>query len=106
MSRRYGFTLIEMLIILAVLGILFGLAAWQFQSLGRNRAYSGYVNAFGQAIEEATTQANETNTVYALEFDQDGFTWGSLSSTLAECKTSADVPNFASTVASHDTPQG
>ncbi len=100
-----GFTFIELIIIMAVLGILFGLSAWSFQSLGRNRAYTGYVSAFGQAIEEATTQANETNTTYALEFDQSGFKWGSLGGTLKDCKTSTAAPAFVRMVASQAIPK-
>lgn len=105
MSRK-GFTLIELLIILAVLGILFGLSAWSFHSLGKSRAYTGYVSAFGQAVEEATTQANETNTIYALEYDQDGFKWGSLGGTLKDCETSEEAPTLVRVVASHDISQG
>lgn len=100
-----GMTLIEVLVALAVVGILIGAGFSYLGKLGRNQAYQGYVAGFGQAVANATTRANETNTIYALEFDASGYRWGAVGGTLAGCTGAASAPTLTSTVDHHDAPK-
>lgn len=102
---REGLTLLEILLVLAVLGIMIGLGITVLGRLGRNQAYQGYVAGFSQAVSDATTRANETNTIYALEFDGNGYTWGPVGGTLASCTGAASAPSLTSTVKDQPAPR-
>lgn len=99
-------TLLEILIIVAIVGILIVAGITGLQHLGRNQAYQGYVAGFSQAVSDATTRANETNTVYAVEFSSSGYSWGSLGGTLSACETAASAPTLTATVDQHTAPSG
>lgn len=87
-------TLLEVLLVMAVLGLLLAAGITSLGRLGRNQAYQGYVTGFSQAVSEATTRANETNTVYALAFDPTGYRWGPVGGTVASCTGASTVPSF------------
>ncbi|MEJ2219033.1 MAG: type II secretion system protein [Gemmatimonadota bacterium] len=91
-----GMTLVEILIALAVAGILAAGGVVALGRLGRNQAYQGYVSGFGQAVSDATTRANQTNTIYALTFDGSGYSWGPVGGTLSSCTGAASAPTLTS----------
>lgn len=109
MTRRRsldGMTLMEILLILAVIGILVTAGLTGLSRLGRNQAYQGYVNGFSQAVSDATSRANETNTIYAIEFSPTGYSWGPVGGTLSACSGAASAPTLTSTLDSHPAPAG
>lgn len=109
MTRRRsldGMTLIEILVILAVIGILITAGITGLHRLGQGQAYQGYVAGFSQAVADATSRANETNTIYAIEFSPTGYSWGPVGGTLSACSGAASAPALATTLENQPAPTG
>jgi|GEM_PF-4995587 prepilin-type N-terminal cleavage/methylation domain-containing protein len=105
MRRAVGLTLIELLVVLAITGLLLGIGAFALTSLhGKTRA-QGYLHALGEAIQQATSQANAQNQLYALILSPQGFSWGPISSSsISACE--ASQPTLSSVVSSDPLPPG
>ena len=96
----------EILLILAVIGILSTAGLTGLRRLSQNQAYQGYVAGFSQAVSDATSRANETNTIYAIEFSPAGYSWGPVSGSLSACSGAASAPTLTSTLADQQAPNG
>lgn len=96
----------EILLILAVIGILTTAGLTGLHRLSQNQAYQGYVAGFSQAVSDATSRANETNTIYAIEFSPAGYSWGPVSGSLSACSGAASAPALTSTQTDRQAPNG
>jgi type II secretory pathway pseudopilin PulG len=99
-------TLLEVLLVVAVMGLLLAAGITGLGRLSKNQAYQGYVAGLGQAVSDATTRANETNTVYALAFDQTGYRWGPVGGTVAACTGASSAPTIGTAVLQRSAPAG
>jgi len=99
-------TLMEILLILAVIGILITAGLTGLRRLSQNQAYQGYVTGFSQAVSDATSRANETNAIYAIEFSTGGYSWGPVTGGLSACSGAASAPTLTSTLGGRPAPTG
>ena len=67
--RRHGFTLIEMLAVLAVIGIMFGVAVVGFNSFGRGARLRSAGLIIGQQLDLARLRALTARDMYGVWFD-------------------------------------
>lgn len=106
MRSAQGMTLIEILLVLAVMGILMVSGIVGFGRMSRNQSYRGYVQGFSQAVANATTRANETNSIYALVFDQTGFRYGPVSGGISACSGAGSAPSLTRVGQDQSIPRG
>lgn len=99
-----GFTLIEFLISIAVIGVIIAITVPSLISFRKNQAIQNSTNAVVSLLEEARakTLASYNNTFYSVKFDSDKatmFTGGTYSSASADNKVLLyEVPVVLQTV--------
>lgn len=75
MRARRGFTLIEVLIVMSLLGVLFGLSIGLVAKAGRGNALVQAANSFASQIASARAQSYGSDTAYVkLDADEEGTT--------------------------------
>lgn len=103
-----GLTLLELLLVLAILTLLSGLAALNFNSSSRALALTGYANEFALAVQQSASRANTNNELYVIKYGTRGVEWGPgvSSLTLGSCETGSAAPALASTSGQINIPAG
>ncbi|MCP2014241.1 prepilin-type N-terminal cleavage/methylation domain-containing protein [Deinococcus sp. HSC-46F16] len=106
--RDAGLTLLELLLVLAILGILLALAGLNFGGSARALAVTGFAHELALAIQQSATRANTNNQVYAVRYASTGVTWGPVASsmTLSGCETASTAPALASATGTVAAPTG
>ena len=91
-QRRAGFTLIELMITLAVLGVLAAIAAPSFSEVLERRKLNGAGEALFANLVFAKTEAIKRNTPVRVTFVGTGTTWCYGLAVNAACDCSDNVP--------------
>ena len=91
-QRRAGFTLIELMITLAVLGVLAAIAAPSFSEVLERRKLNGAGEALFANLVFAKTEAIKRNTPVRISFVGNGATWCYGLAINAGCDCSDNVP--------------
>lgn len=106
--RDAGLTLLELLLVIAILSILLALAGLNFNGSSRALAVTGFAHEFALAIQQSATRANTNNQVYAVRYTNTGVTWGPVASTvtLSGCEGASTAPVLASTTGRVTAPPG
>jgi type IV fimbrial biogenesis protein FimT len=91
-QRRAGFTLIELMITLAVLGVLAAIAAPSFSDILERRKLNGAGEALFANLLFAKTEAIKRNTPVRVTFVGTGATWCYGFSVNTACDCSDNVP--------------
>lgn len=104
--RSYGFTLLEVLMVLAIIGLLAALSVGSWSAMTRNLEFSGYTRNIATSLQQATSQANTRNRLHLFVFDNTGFRWGQAPDTLSlsTCTTQTTAPTLGSDAVSFDRP--
>lgn len=69
MPRKAGFTLLEMLVVMAITGVLLGLATPQFLAYQRAVQMREVNNAVAQTLQDASSSALRSNAAYTVAFN-------------------------------------
>lgn len=103
--KNSGFTLIELMIAIAIIGALAAIGIVNFRGAARAQTFSGYVNEIALAVQQATSRANSTNRLHVILYDTTGVRWGPAADTLTAdtCETGT-TPTLASTSAAISKP--
>ncbi|MEM7079819.1 MAG: type II secretion system minor pseudopilin GspH [Pseudomonadota bacterium] len=71
-TSRHGFTLIEVLVVVVVVGIMAGVVVASFGSQDREQALQGYVERLGVRIEMARDRALQRNREWGFYVEDEG----------------------------------
>lgn len=106
--RSYGFTLLEVLVVLAIIGLLAALSVGSWSAMTRNLEFSGYTRNVATSLQRATSQANTRNRLHLFIFDNTGFRWGLAPDTLSlsTCTSQTTAPALGSDAVTFDQPTG
>lgn len=104
--RSYGFTLLEVLMVLAIIGLLAALSVGSWSAMTRNLEFSGYTRNVATSLQRATSQANTRNRLHLFVFDNNGFRWGQAPDTLSlnTCATQTTAPALGSDASTFNLP--
>lgn len=96
--KASGFTVIELLLATAIIGILTAISVVSIRGASRTQTFSGYINEIALSVQQATSRANSTNRLYVILYDATGVRWGPAQASLTPdaCETGG-TPTLAST---------
>lgn len=70
-----GFTLVEVLVTMVILGVLSTIAVWGLRSYQRSQEQSGTANDVVNSLRNAAERAQSEGRTYCVQFDADGTSW-------------------------------
>lgn len=91
-GRAHGFTLIEVLVVVIVVGVLMSVVAAGFTGADREQALRGYTERLALRIELARDKAVQTNREWGMYVENDGIRFAEFDPVNAEWLPRGDRP--------------